>query len=145
MSIPSKTAFRKAAKGAVMAGTFAVSVLAVGALVKRRLYPASPVAEGAAGPPGSGDAEGRRTTGLSGSGDAKGPGITAPAPAPTDAKRRDNTGAAAADAKGPRITGSSDTDVEGRNTTAAIDAAAAPSASSNAPAALDRSPREATE
>lgn len=141
MSIPSKTAFRKAAKGAVMAGTFAVSALAVGALVKRRLYPASPVAEGAAGPPGSGDTEGRRTTGLSGSGDAKRLGTTAPA----DAKRRDNTGAAAADAKGPRITGSSDTDVEGRNTTAAIDAAAAPSASSNAPAALDRSPREATE
>lgn len=43
MSIPPKTALRKAAKGAVMAGTFAVSALAVGALVKRRLYPASPV------------------------------------------------------------------------------------------------------
>lgn len=35
-----KSAIRKAAKGAVMAGTLAVSALAVGALVKKRLYPA---------------------------------------------------------------------------------------------------------
>jgi len=35
-----KAVIRKAAKGAVMAGTLAVSVVAVGTLVKRRLYPA---------------------------------------------------------------------------------------------------------
>jgi hypothetical protein len=33
---------RRAAKGAVVAGTLAVSALALGTLVKRRLYPAEP-------------------------------------------------------------------------------------------------------
>ncbi|MCD0444174.1 hypothetical protein LO763_11130 [Glycomyces sp. A-F 0318] len=41
MPTPRKTTLRKAAKGAVMAGTLAVSAVAVGALVKRRLYPAA--------------------------------------------------------------------------------------------------------
>lgn len=35
-----RSAARKAAKGAVMAGTFAVTALAVATLVKRRLNPA---------------------------------------------------------------------------------------------------------
>ncbi len=35
-----KTALRKAAKGALAAGTFAVTAIAVTSLVKRRLYPA---------------------------------------------------------------------------------------------------------
>lgn len=42
MATPEKTTLRKAAKGAVMAGTLAVSALAVGTLVKRRLRPAEP-------------------------------------------------------------------------------------------------------
>ncbi|SDE39378.1 hypothetical protein [Glycomyces harbinensis] len=37
---PPKVNLRKAAKGAVMAGTLAVSALAVSTLVKKRLYPA---------------------------------------------------------------------------------------------------------
>jgi hypothetical protein len=37
MATPSKAAVRKAAKGAAMAGTLAVSVAAVTTLVKRRL------------------------------------------------------------------------------------------------------------
>ncbi|WP_158299638.1 hypothetical protein [Glycomyces paridis] len=40
-----KSAIRKAAKGAVMAGTLAVSVVAVGALVKRRLATEPPPRE----------------------------------------------------------------------------------------------------
>jgi hypothetical protein len=37
MSTPPKSALRKAAKGAVMAGTAALAAVAVGTLVKRRL------------------------------------------------------------------------------------------------------------
>ena len=42
MSTLPKALIRKAAKGAVMAGTLAVSVVAVSTLVKRRLRPAEP-------------------------------------------------------------------------------------------------------
>jgi hypothetical protein len=39
MRTPSNPALRRAAKGAVMAGTAALTVIAVGSLVKRRVNP----------------------------------------------------------------------------------------------------------
>jgi hypothetical protein len=42
MSTPPKSALRKAAKGAVMAGTAALAAVAVGTLVKRRLDGTAP-------------------------------------------------------------------------------------------------------
>ncbi|GAA2165212.1 MULTISPECIES: hypothetical protein [Glycomyces] len=43
MSTPPKSALRKAAKGAVMAGTAALAAVAVGTLVKRRLDGIAPL------------------------------------------------------------------------------------------------------
>jgi hypothetical protein len=43
MSTPPKSALRKAAKGAVMAGTAALAAVAVGTLVKRRLDGTAPL------------------------------------------------------------------------------------------------------
>jgi hypothetical protein len=60
MRTPSNPAIRRAAKGAVMAGTAALTVIAVGSLVKRRVNPpeaASPYPDPARDPAPREDAE----------------------------------------------------------------------------------------
>jgi hypothetical protein len=66
MSTPPKSALRKAAKGAVMAGTAALAAVAVGTLVKRRLDGTAPLQTQ---PPQAAPLEDGRSVRLAGHGD----------------------------------------------------------------------------